>query len=1364
MAGTAGIVSRGSMKLRNLKVVLFLFTILLTLAPRVLGQTTTGALSGVVNDRDGASVPGATVVATNRANKFTSSTKANSDGVFTFPALSTGDYTLTITYKGFETFVVNTIHLAPGDTRRIDSIKLLPGNVDTTITVDASGRNQVEDTGERSSLITAKDLEKLSLEGREVTELLKILPGSAINNGIANNGATSNKTFDPGNVTFGGAAGSYSMSGSPTNGVAIRSDGANLTDPGSGSSALQTVNAESTAEVKIQTANFGADSANGPLVINAVGKSGGSDYHGKIYAYGRTNQLNSEDSIANFLGVHKPSDRYIYPGASLGGPIKIPGTNINHDKKLVFFVNGEDYIQRNTYAYNDVASALQTALVPTPNMLKGDFSYGEISKYLPPGIPVCVPTDGSPCRNIANDSAPAVCDGTSYCGAPGNLQNVNAIPVGDLNGNLVNCNGNTGNDCLSGRLDPGALAQFTLFPSPNEPLNLLANQPVCTPTLTTGPPDNGPNCNDLNQGHYYSQTLPGAYNYTHQNLADNDIYQAHGRLDYNRSDREKFYMTFTAENGTTTVPQGENYYQSGNSGGLNTPGGTKRSTYTYSGSANWNATFTTTLTNEFFVSGLYSNRIDAAGQPAQLFNSAIGYPYGGAYDNKTKQFPNLLDYGFDGLPVSIFPDYSYGDLFNKAFVPGGGDNLTKLIGKHTIKIGVNVERALINGSLVNVAGTSTNGSISDYYTNPTFSLPDPSDPTGQKYLHYHTSCYKIGSDTGCALENGHGNQLANYLSGSISNYSQANSIPAIKAHAWTISQYVTDDWKVTKNLSVTAGVRIDHIGRWNDDHGFGAAVFDPATYQADGLGSAADPLPGFRWHAIDSSIPLGGFKTREFFYQPRFGFNWDVYGDGKTSLSGGWGQYRFRDGQADAINALQGSNGLRTVNISNPGIQAFDPYNTNPNFPCAMCNGPSAADLFYSSLNQAGLTMAYVSRLHINPSPGSEASTFVTTGNGGYPSTSQTFYGVDRNDDEAPLTTNYNATVTQQMGLGLVMSVAYVGNNSNYLLNDNSGGGGITTANINALPVGALFQPNPNPQSTQYGITFLPSSLNYGLGSNDWRKYPHYSGIQVENHLLTANYNGLQVILNHQKGAVYFQLNYTFSKNMGVKGGFSNGNAGDSFNNRNNYGPLAYDRTQIFNASYNFDLGSKYHGFRPLRPVLNGWQISGITNFQSGPNLQATNYNTDFGLGGYIPATPVQQTYPINNTSYLGTPDVSLQPLLTCDPRTNLKPRQFMRNSCFALPAQGGQNGPMTFPYIHGPAFFQSDLTLVKDFKLKEKQGLQFRLAAFNFLNYKLKTFSSKDNRNPLTLVYPLENNPSFGISTLNSGRRVLELALLYSF
>jgi hypothetical protein len=1266
----------------------------------VFAQVTTSTLTGTVADESGAVIPGASVTVKNLATKFSRTIPSNGSGVFVFPGLNSGDYSVSISYKGFKSYELNSIHLNPNDSRNLNNIRLTPGEVSEVVNVDVATALAVEDDGSRSSVITAKDLSKLSLEGREVTELLKILPGSAINNGANGGSADSNVTYDPGIVGFKGGAGNYSMSGSPVNGVTIRSDGANLTDPSSGSTSLQTVNAESTAEVKVQTSNFGADNANGPLVINAVSKSGATDFHGSIYVFGRTGQFNSTDSIAKALNTTKPSDRYIYPGASLGGPVVIPGTHWNKAKRLTFFVNGEDYIQRNVYAYGTPSLAVTHALVPTAAMRNGDFSAAQLTKYLPPGVPVCDPTTGVICPSLLN--YPNATYGTDYV-----YENINQVPVGTPSGQPISCKGAAG-DCLAGYEDIGARALLNLLPLPNTPGGL---------------------------------TTPNGYNYTHVDTVNQDIYQAHGRLDYDRG-RSKVYATYTAENGTTTKPQQLSNFASGYSGGVDTPGGSLENTYTGSGSANWTMVFSPTMTNELFASGVYSDMIDSPDRPGSLLSDTIGFPYSGAYANGSLQYPSVISGGFDGTPELFNPDYTYGNLYNKAFNLSIGDNFTKLIGTHTVKVGFNLERPRISGTLNFGSNAGTNGQISDYYISPTFELPTVGAAGGEPYTAYHSTCWQ-SSDSTCALSNTYSNNLANFFTGEIQEFDQANIIPHLRLHAFTTSMFVSDDWKVTRKFTMTAGLRVEHIGRWIDDHGFGAAIFSPANYaeEANNLNNPSIPLPGFRWHSIDSSVPISGFAQREFFYEPRIGFSLDVYGTGKTMLSGGWGQYRFRDGQQDSINSVLASNGLRSLAIVNPGI---DP------------NQPGEAS------NPKGINMAYVQSLRASTSPGVETSTFLPN-QGGYAtvtSQNQIFYGVNQNDSQVPMTTNYSMTVTQYLPKNVSFSLGYVGNHSAYLLDDDSGGP--TIANINAIPLGGLFQPNPNPQSSQYQQVFPPSLAGFdGSGQwNDYRPYPRYGDLQIESHTLTANYNAAQVIVEHSNGWLYYKLNYTWSKNMGEKGGYQNGNAGDSFNVRNNYGPLAYDRTNIFNASYNFDLGSRYHGNAFLRGTLNGWQISGITNLQSGPNLLAINYSTNFYLTG-TPG-PTSQN-PIGNLFNLGTPDISLQPTVLCNPTANLKPRQYANAACFGYPQAGGANGVFNLPYIHGPAFFQSDLTLIKNFRMEHARTLEFRAAAFNFLNYKLKTFSNLTPAS-LNLTYPLTTNEAFGTSVYNSGRRVVELAVRYSF
>ena len=1209
--------------------VLSILSIILLFPFSLCAQVTTATLSGVVQDTSGAVIPNADILLQNELNGDMRKGKSDGAGVFTFPSVPSGDYQVTISAAGFEKFNATNIHLDPGDQHALRDIHLAVAGTAQSVSVTADTQINT-DSGEQSALIDAQQIQHLSIEGRDVTELFKTLPGFAITNGST---GTDNRAYDPSQVSVNGALGSYAANGTPLNGVALLTDGADVTDPGNFGAAIQNVNDEQVSEVKVQTSSFTADTAHGPIVVNAVGKSGGDKFHGSLYTFARTNQLDSNDWISNYTQQAKAPDREVYPGFTLGGPVTIPHTNFGKDKHLTFFVGAEDYAQRNVYAYGGAGSAVLTALVPTAGMRAGDFSATQLQQFL-----------GSSYRPIGNG---AICQG-------GNYQAVCAIPQTGPDGSPLN-NGQVR------AIDKNVQSLLGTLPLPN--------------TASTG-----------------------TYNWITTNLVNNDLWQAHARVDDQISQKHKLFVVYTKEAGAAGVPQNEYYSARGTFGGTNVPGGGLKSTINSEiGSFNFTSILSATLTNELFAQGAFLLQNFVAVNQNALRSSTIGYGYSGVYNNHDPQFPTLEDYS--NLPVNRTPDTSYGGIYAKKWIRGGGDNLTKLIGAHTVKVGFFAE--LSNNNEVN-AFQNPNGTVSSIG----FSTNTFQDPIAG--LVYNT-----GPTTGDGTNPG--NSIANFLEGHVQTFTQQNINIAPDLYFWNIAAYAQDHWRVSPRLSLDIGLRIEHLTPWEDTRGQGIPVWVPSSYS-----SGMSPLPGFLWHGIDSHIPNGGLGTRAAFFEPRVGLAWDPRGDGQTVVRAGYGIYRAHDSFNDATAGIGTAEGARTATV-----------------------------------NQELLSTISQSETPIN-----------STSRTAFQDTNA--YGFTPNDDNQPQVYTYNAAIDQKVPFNTTFELAYVGNRSDHLL-DNGSNGAVILDDQNVLPIGALFGGNT---PTQVGAQTAAASQLSTHQIDQFRAYPFYQHIEAARHRLYANYNAIQAAWSKQQGPLRFSVNYTFSRALGILGAYANGNPGDPINIRNDYMPEDYDRAHIFNANYSYQFG-KLSSNRYIGLATNGWQLSGITQIQSGQSAQSI-LSPNFGLTGSLNQTTNRT--PVSAQALLGTPDYLLQPNIICNPAIGRVAHQRINAACFELPSAPGIQGQYRYPYIHAPAFTDSDLTAIKDFHIGETGTIQFRAAAFNFLNHANSSFTSSDKNgsetalnlsntnNGATEQSATSSNAEFGIVPLREGRRIMELSLKYTF
>src|SRR5581483_9091356 len=199
--------------------------------------------------------------------------------------------------------------------------------------------------------------------------------------------------------------------------------------------------------------------------------------------------------------------------------------------------------------------------------------------------------------------------------------------------------------------------------------------------------------------------------------------------------------------------------------------------------------------------------------------------------------------------------------------------------------------------------------------------------------------------------------------------------------------------------------------------------------------------------------------------------------------------------------------------------------------------------------------------------------------------------------------------------------------------------------------------------------------------------------------------------------------NFTFGKVLGTRDGSTsngngNGNLVDPFVLANNYGPLGYDHTKVFNLSFTYKLPKPIHSNWALGELINGWELSNYTTYQDGSPYQANQrnmqavYNGNFVSSSNPTGQPLitmpdgHKTTAIGTTSWFGTDEYpGLMPLVVCDPRKGLSKGQYFNPNCFAAPlpptaSSYGKMGQWVWPYIRTPHYFDSDLAVFKAFRV----------------------------------------------------------------
>ena len=286
----------------------------------------TSTLSGVVLDSAGGVIPGADVVIKHTATGIATSAVSNSEGVFSFPGVQTGTYSVTVTLQGFKTFVANDVTLITGVPTSVKAV-LEVGGVTETVTVSSSSEIIQTQASTISSTVSMNQIQKLPMTSRSGMDFVNFLPG----------------------VSTPGGNRQASINGLPRGAINITLDGVNIQDntlrSTDGFFAIVSPRLDAIEEVTVTTASQGAgDTGQGAVQVRFVTRSGSNDFTGSAYTTYRSDKLNANTWFNNRDNVDKAKLTQHQPGARLGGPITIPGL-FDGRNKAFFFVNYEEFHQ-----------------------------------------------------------------------------------------------------------------------------------------------------------------------------------------------------------------------------------------------------------------------------------------------------------------------------------------------------------------------------------------------------------------------------------------------------------------------------------------------------------------------------------------------------------------------------------------------------------------------------------------------------------------------------------------------------------------------------------------------------------------------------------------------------------------------------------------------------------------------------------------------------------------------------------------------------------------------------------------------------------------------------------------------------------